>query len=165
MKTEYMSKSITDIMKKLSSNKALVQLLVNNVDNPYSVNIDLNKLDIMGTSSDAKISPVPFNPNANQEDSSFIRIYYNDGELDETEVITESNIFIDIVVAKNLWLINDSRSSLIRPYEIMGRVIDLVGRRSVGTGVKVRFRAYNHLHVNEKFDAIRLYAEYFNVKA
>lgn len=115
-------------------------------------------------SSHTKIFPFPFNPEATVEEGSFIRAYYNDGEFNDNEVIAESQINIDIIVAKSLWLINDGTRSMIRPYEIAGRVIDMVGRRSVGNTVKLNFQGYQHLYINSKFDAFRLYANYMSVE-
>lgn len=161
VKTEHMSKSIVDIMTQLSKNKGLIQLLYNNSDNPFTKIVDTDR-KLIGVSDDTKISPLPFNPEAQQDDASFLRIYYNIGEFDSAEVVMSGEIHIDIVVAKSLWLINDGKRSLIRPYEIMGRVFDMVGRRSAQPIVK--FEGFQHLPVNSKFDAIRLYANTFNVK-
>jgi hypothetical protein len=116
------------------------------------------------TSPDGKIFPYPFDTDATEVDGSFIRVYYNDGEFDSSEVIAESQLHIDIVVAKSLWLINDGQRSMIRPYEIMGRVIDMIGGRGLSTTIKLDVKGYQHLYVNTKFDCIRIYCEYFSVE-
>lgn len=175
IKMEVMSKNIVGIINQLSRNKALVELLTNNnmslplLGNPDALDAKINQ-SIMDNirnpfSQDAKIFPYPFNADATVEDGSFIRVYFNDGEFNENEVIAESSIHIDIVVARSLWLMNDGTESLIRPYEIMGRIISLIGKRSVGSPINIKFNGYQHLYVNDKFDAVRLYADYMSIEA
>lgn len=166
MKLETMSKNIVSIMFTLAKNEMLGRLIVHDVSNPYDLSLskpsvaDLIKPD--GISS--KIFPYPFDPDATTLDGSFIRVYYNDGDFNDNEVIAESAIHIDIIVSKNLWLINNGDDSIIRPYDIAGRVVDLVGRRSIGNGVKIKFKGYQHLYINTKYDCIRLYSEYMSVE-
>lgn len=153
-------------MSELSKNDGLAKLLVNNVSNPFSSDlpqIDNSKL-INPKSNLCRIYPYPFDPEAQVEDASFIRVYYNNGEFNENEIISETLIHIDIIVAKNLWLINDGQRSMIRPYEIVSRVTDMVGKRSLNTTIKLDFNGWRHLAVNTKFDAIRLYSEYYTIE-
>lgn len=167
VKLELMSKSIVSTMNELAKNEGLARLLVNNVSNPFDNShptIDKSKL-IIPNSGESKIYPYPFDPQATVNDGSFIRVYYNNGELDTNEAIAESQIHIDIIVAKNLWLINDGENSLIRPYEILGRVIDMVGKNGLNENLRLDIKGWQHLSVNTKFDAIRLYCEYFTVEA
>lgn len=173
MKLHTMSKNVVDIMIKLGSNEMLSRILSNDVIDPYRKNADdtfyfkaplLAEL-VKPDSSTAKIFPYPFDPDAITASGTFIRVYYNDGEFNENETIAESALHIDIITSKDLWLIrNDRNESLIRPYDIMGRVIELVGRNSVGTGAKLKFSGYQHMYINTKFDCIRLYAEYMSVE-
>jgi hypothetical protein len=165
-KLESLSKNIVTIMDELAKNDGLARLLVHNVNNPFSPSlpaIDKSKL-INQKSELCRIHPFPFDPEAQIEDASFIRIYYPNGRFNENEVIAESQINIDIVVAKSLWLIDDGQRRLIRPYEIMSRVVDMVGKRGIGL-IKLKFNGWNHLAVNTRFDAIRLYCEYMSVEA
>jgi hypothetical protein len=167
MKLETMSKNVVNVMFTLAKNEMLGRLLVHDVSNPYD--LSLPKPEMMSLikpdSSISKIFPYPFDPEATTLDGSFIRVYYNDGEFNDNEVIAESQLHIDIICSKNLWLIDNGTDSLIRPYDIAGRVIDLVGRRSIGSTVKLKFKGYQHLYINTKYDAIRLYAEYMSVEA
>jgi len=175
MKLESMSKNIINIMFTLARNEMLGKLLTHDVSHPYDKSLPKPTVEglIKPDASTAKIFPYPFDAEATDLDGSFIRVYYNDGEFNDNEVIAESNIHIDIIVSKTLWLINDNNDpinnpnggqSLIRPYDIAGRVVDLVGRRSIGSNIKVRFEGYQHLYVNTKYDCIRLYAEYMSVE-
>src|SRR5690606_2235206 len=130
-------------------------------------NVRKKNLQIVDQSSTfCRISPTPFNPEAEEEDKSMIRVYYNQGEFD-SEIITESSLFVDIIVAKSLWLIYDEsyKKQIIRPYEIMDCIIDTIGKKNGNPLVSVDFTGYQHLAVNTKFDAIRLYSEDFNTEA
>ena len=167
MKLESMSKNIVNIMFALARNPMLGKLIFHDVSNPYDSSLPFPKMEelIKPDSSTAKIHPFPFDPEATTLDGSFIRVYYNQGDFDSAEVISEAEIHIDIVCSKTLWLIDNGEESLIRPYDIAGRVIDLVGKRSINSLVKLNFTGYQHLYVNTKFDCIRLYAKYMSVEA
>lgn len=173
MKLHTMSKNIVDILTMLSKSKELAKLLYFNVENPMmQPDANLPKWNelIRPSGVDAKIFPFPFDPDGStSEDGSFIRVYYNDGEFNSNETVAESVLIIDVIVSNNLWLINNTnvlgkKESLVRPYEIAGRVIEAVGRRSVST-VKLNFTGYKHHYVNTQFQCIRLYADYMSVEA
>ena len=165
MRTESMSKNIINIIQQLAKNDGLVRLLVNNNSEPLSKVVSVNLKDLLNPKSrNSKILPLPFDIEATVEEGTFIRAYYNDGSLNENETISESQIHIDIICAKSLWLINDGEKSLIRPYEIMSRVMDSLGRRSTNNTIKLDFKDYQHLYINSKFDAIRLYCEYMAIE-
>lgn len=166
MKLESMSKNIVKIMGELVKNDALNMMLVNNVLNPFDSKlptINPEKL-IIPNNPESKIYPYPFDPDATISDASFIRVYYNDGAFNENEVIAESQIHIDIIVAKSLWLINNGIESQIRPYEIMSRILTMLGTTSLNKTIKLKFEGYQHLYVNPKYDSIRLYANYMSVE-
>lgn len=165
MKINVMSKNIVNIMESLSNNGSIVRLLLIDKPNPYEAEMPAgftNNTQIVNQNSEfCRISPTPFNPNAEEEDKTFIRVYYNQGEFD-SELVSESSLHIDIIVAKSLWLIKgiDGKES-IRPYDIIDNVMDTIGRRAGNPLISVNFTGYQHLAVNTKFDAIRLYADYF----
>ncbi|GIN66339.1 hypothetical protein FKN04_12390 [Bacillus glycinifermentans] len=166
MKLETMSKNVVNVMITLARNEMLGRLLLHDVDNPYDLSLpkpDMGEL-IRPDSSKAKIFPYPFNPDATEEDGSFIRVYYNIGEFNGNEVIAESELHIDIIVSKRLWLINNGDESIVRPYDIAGRVIDLVGRNSINSLVKLKFDGFQHLYINTQFDCVRLFAKYMSVE-
>lgn len=159
-----MSKNVVKIMQELAKNEGLARLLVNNTENPFDTPVKDKTCLIIPDGNKSKIFPYPFDPDATVVDGSFIRVYYNNGDFNENEVIAESQLHVDIIVAKSLWLINDGSNSLIRPYEIAGRVLDMVGKRSLNSTIKLKFEGYQHLYINQKFDAIRLYANYMSVE-
>ena len=159
-----MAKNVVNVIKVLASNEMIGRLL----QYEDSYNMKLMKpipSQIMNPKNDdCRIFPFPFDVEATDVENSFIRVYYNSGGFNENETIAEAKIHIDIIVPKGMWLLNNGKDSLIRPYDIMGRVIDLVGRNSVGHSVKLNFEGYQHLYINTKFDCIRLYAEYMSVE-
>lgn len=170
-----MSKNVVNIMIQLAKNDALVKLLVNNDNTPFDEEVSLKMSELINPNSpDAKILPFPFDVDTAIEDSASIRVYYNDGEFDSSEVIAESQLHIDIICARSIWLMNDGKTtdtypngdgnSKIRPYEIMGRVVDLLGRRSINSTIRLNFESYQHLYINAKYDAIRLYCNYMSVE-
>jgi len=164
MRLESLSKNVVKIMQVLTKNDGLVKLLINDVPNPFDNSLPpiKNPSELINPKSKfCKIKPYPFEVDATTEDGSYIRIYYNDAEFNENEVIAETRLHIDIVVAKSLWLID---GAMIRPYEILARVANMVGQRAVGDTIKIKFNGFQHLAVNEKFDAIRLYSEYYTVE-
>ena len=169
MSVNQMSKRVIDIMETLTKNKAIAQLLLNDdVDNPYPYRTDVTEAQMRGLLM-TKIFPYPFDVEVTTTDEAFIRVYYNDGEFNENETITESNIIIDIVVAKSLWLIRADDVlagkvvGRVRPYELFDRVVDMVGKRSARPLVK--FEGFQHLYINTKYEAFRLYATDFSVEA
>lgn len=166
---ETMSTNIVETMKTLSRNPMLGKLLVHDVKNPYLESLlvpDPNSLINMSI-DDPKISPFPFDEDGvNTLSGSFIRIYYNDGDFNDNQTIAESELHIDIICSKDVWLVNNDelKKSIIRPYDIAGRVVDLVGKRSVGKHPKLRFKGFQHLYISKKFHCIRLYADYMSVE-
>lgn len=167
MRLESLSKNVVRVIQALGKNTGLAQLLLYDVYDPFDKTLppitdaDLQNL-INPKHEKCRIKPYPFDPDATVSNCSFIRIYYSEGEFNSNEVIAETTLHIDIIVAKDLWLIQGGK---IRPYEIMARVIDLVGKRGVGNTIKLKIDGFQHLAVSTQFDAIRLYSEYMTVEA
>lgn len=158
-----MSHNVVDIMQALAQNTGIRTLLYIDEEEPFDASYkeDVPKpQEILSTKSDKRrIYPVSFNTSAQVDARTEIRVYYNIGRFDKSGKHIDYNMHIDIICAKDLWLIRDSikRKSLIRPYEIMSRIIDSTGRHNVNNlnlGGPVQFQM---LSVNEQFDAIRIY--------
>ncbi len=180
MRIEAMSNNIIKIMDALRYNDRLVSLLlINDSESNFDINDrpegfesnennmrKKNQQIINQNSSFCRISPTPFDPNAQEKDKSMIRVYYNNVEYD-SELVSESHLHIDIIVAKSLWLAydNQEKRSLIRPYEISGCIMDAIGRRSGNPVITINFQGGQHLAVNTMFDAFRLYSDYFKPEA
>jgi len=168
MKLQSMSTTIVAVLKQLAKNQGLARLLVNDISDPYSLPVNEEVMDALidPSSQFARIFPYSFDAEATTKDGSFIRVYYNDGRFNSNETIAQSDLHIDIVVARSLWLVSDKSKdrSYVRPYEIAGLVVDNLGRNSIGSSVKLKFDGYQHIYVNTKFDAIRLYANYMSIE-
>jgi hypothetical protein len=103
----------------------------------------------------SKIHPFPFDPVSQENDAVELRIYYPEGAFDDTKSIMETFLYFDIVCAKSLWLVSDDKSA-IRPYMIMNHIFDHFNKVSVGTLGRIKFTNFAHLHINQKFDCMRL---------
>lgn len=166
---ERMSTNIVMIMDALASNQAIFELLYFEDDKPFSHDLEIDtvaknyfeqKTITKSNSMVQRISPIPFNPNVQETSQVFIRVYYNQGSFDGTNIIGNHQLNIDIICAKDLWLINDTvhKLPLVRPYSIMARVIDVLGKGTNADGLNIgEFNGFKHLTVNEKFECIRLY--------
>ncbi|UUV46967.1 tail completion protein [Bacillus phage vB_BanS-Thrax5] len=164
MKIDTLSNNVVRIMTAIAQNEGIRKMLLHNVSDPFQPNLpDTDYMNIINPAHQlCKIKPYPFDTDAQVEDGSFIRVYYAEGKFDQSETILESTFHIDIIVAKELWLIKGGK---IRPYELMDRIIDMIGARAVGTGIKLNIDGFQHLAVSTKFDAIRLYSDYMSVEA
>lgn len=160
-----MSNNVVEIMSAIARNKGIRRLLYLNQSDPFNPRYDNRVPDvseILTHSRYKRISPVSFNTDATIEDRTEIRVYYNIGRIDSSGKQIDANIHIDIICAKDLWLIEDVlKRSKIRPYEILSRISDEIGAQN-NSGVKIgRMSQFQMLSVNEQFDAIRVY---YNVK-
>jgi hypothetical protein len=154
VKLELLSQNIVLIMNQLIGNKEIVKYLYYNVNNPLTqADISLPAKSLMFKN----VFPYPFDKNATITDCSQIRAYYPIGYLKNNEIINDTNVVFDIIVAKSLWLVNDGESK-IRPYELLRHTISTFSGKSIGTLGQLHFSRFMHLTVNDKFDAIRLEA-------
>lgn len=169
-----MSSNVILVMEALARNESIFKLLYFKDSSPFKhdiqnpilqedvkarnvfVNGDIKKINSVNN----KITPLPFNPEAQENDEVFIRIYYNQGSIGSNEIIHSAQMHIDIICAKSLWLVDDEvrRIPLVRPYALMSRVMELVGNKNDNNEVKVgNFVGFQHLSVNNKFECIRMY--------
>lgn len=175
-----MSSNVVAIMNALSQNETIFKLLYfhdlrpmnHELENPQTeIDKKAKEVFIDGLIKNLKsehnrISPLPFNPEATTEEKVFIRVYYNQGDITGGQLVNNSQINIDIICAKNLWLIEDNirQLGLIRPYAIMSRVIEEVGTRNDFNEIKVgNCTGFQHLTVNAQFECIRLFYDTFEL--
>lgn len=154
VKLELLSPNLVIILNEIIKDNEIAKYLYYNQSNPLSqVDIPLPAKNLMFKN----VYPYPFDNSAAATDTSQVRAYYPNGLFENREIIHDTRIVFDIIVAKSLWLVNDG-SPLIRPYEIMKNIVNLFSDKSVGTLGKINFHRFVHLTVNEKFDAIRVEA-------
>lgn len=165
-----LSNNIVDIMSYIAQNEGIRSLLYVDTPTPFaepSKNTPQNKKEdavpdkreILSPASEKnRIKPVSFDTDATTSDKTEIRVYYNVGRVDGSGKQIDANIHIDIICAKNLWMIKDAIGrSKIRPYEIMSRIADEIGannRNKINLG---RITQFQMLSVNDQFDSIRIY--------
>ena len=164
----HMSNNVVDVMKALADNYGIRALLCIDEENPldkeHKEDVP-NSLEILKPNSDKnRITPVSFNMKAQVPERTEIRVYYNIGRFSTEGRHIDYNMHIDIICAKNLWLIKDTLgNSKIRPYEVMSRIFDVIGQRNINQiniGRPVQFQM---LSVNERFDAIRIYFNTYDI--
>jgi len=157
LKLELLSPNLVLLIDEILTNQNICKYLYYDDKNPLGRSTIADTSGLLLT----KIYPYPFS-SAIIDECTQLRIYYPDGEFDSTGVIEQSLVLFDIICHKNLWLINDGTNSLIRPYEIMKELANLF-KPSLGTVGKLKFKRFNHLFVNDKFDCIRLMAEMMTI--
>lgn len=161
LKINNISSNLVLIMQEIVNNQTLCKYLNYNQSNPLTqANLTLPANSLIMT----KVFPYPFDVKTEQIDISQLRIYYPKGDFGSNQVIENTDIWFDIVVAKSkeLWLVNDG-TALIRPYEIMKNIINHFDGKSVSTVGRLKFNRFYHVSVNEKFDCVRLVAEMFTI--
>lgn len=148
-------------MQEIVNNQTICKYLNYNQSNPLTqVNLALPANSLIMT----KVFPFPFDTKTEEVDISHLRIYYPKGDFGSNQIIENTDLLFDIVVAKSkeLWLVNDG-SSLVRPYEIMKNIINHFDGKSISTVGRLKFKKFIHVSVNEKFDCVRLIAEMFTL--
>lgn len=149
-----MSDNLTVLIEEVINIQEIVKYLTYAKTNPLSQpDVALPAKSLVRS----RVHPYPFDPLAKLEDVSELRIYYPEGEFDGSGAVANTFLYFDIVVAKSLWLVNDGKAA-IRPYMIMKHLVEHFRGRSIKTLGRVDVTNFVHLHVNEKFDAIRLEA-------
>ncbi|MEK5036301.1 hypothetical protein MKY96_33150 [Paenibacillus sp. FSL R7-0302] len=152
---ELMSDNLVILLGEIIKNQNIVKYVSNNVKNPLSQpDILLPAKNLIGS----KLHPYPFDPVTTPEDSVEIRVYYPEGAIDDSRAVLQTTIYVDIVCAKSLWLINDGKSG-VRPYMIVHELFRQFNKKSVSTIGRLDITGFDHLHVNDKFDAIRLHTQ------
>lgn len=155
VKLELLSRNLTLMLQQLLQNKEVVKYLAYNVKNPLSQpDVPLPATSLMFKN----LHPYPFDSFATTEDCSQIRVYLPSGTFGTKEIVADTTIFIDIIVAKSLWLVNDGQA-LIRPYELMKLIVSMFSETSVGTLGQIKFNKFVHLAINERFNGIRIDAK------
>lgn len=154
VKLELLSPNLVMILNQIISQKEIAKYLNYSQKNPLSQpDIAMPATNLMFKS----VFPFPFDNAVATTDCSQIRAYYPNGTFQSREIIADTRIVFDIIVAKSLWLVNDG-TALIRPYEIMKHLIALFSDKSIGTVGRINFHRFVHLTVNDKFDALRIEA-------
>lgn len=162
-KLDTLSANILTIMREISANKNIQKMILRNHLKPFEETIVTENIkNIMNPlSSECKIFPFPFNPSAQTEENTTIRVFYPSGVFDSKLTWAENSVAIDIIVSRNLWLIvNEDSNPVIRPYVIMSEIVDQLDQKRFDHIGALRISDFEHLSVNQDFDAIRIKATF-----
>lgn len=111
-----------------------------------------------------RISPVRFNPDASDNESCFIRLYYAQTDVNPMNRNFEiGDIYIDIFCAKDKWLTNDSvhKLPIIRPYAIYERIKTvLIDNPTIPIE---QLDGTIQLSVNERYDCLRVFVRPWSI--
>jgi predicted methyltransferase len=158
LKLEKLDENLITMIDKVLENQSLCKYIFHDVDDP------LAEADIPDTNVILfnRIFPYPFDPGIASDDQTQLRIYYPEGQFNETAV-EEIEVYFDIVVAKeSLWLINRAGKKQIRPVRIMAEIVNMFNKKSIETIGQLEFSGFSHRYVNEKFDAYQVVARMTN---
>jgi hypothetical protein len=155
LKLDLLDENLLVIIDTVLLNQNLCKYIYYDVDDPLAED------DIPDTQEALmlkRVLPFPYDPGITIDDQTQLRIYYPDGNINETAV-ESIDVHFDIVVAKEtLWLINMAGKKQIRPYRIMKEIVNTFNKKSIITLGQLEFSAFSHRYVNEKFDAIQVVA-------
>lgn len=154
MNLKLLSPNLIILLEEILKNQNICKLLTYNSENPFIEPNITNTSDLMFN----KIFPFPFGLTTNTEEGVQLRVYYYNTILKHGEVIEDTKIFFDIVYSKTqkTILINDGTPK-IRPLEIASELVSFLGNRAIDTAGKIHFEGIQqNMHVNEKFDCLRV---------
>ena len=163
-----LSTAVVRVLNALAEDEEIFKLLyfekddslgIDLVTSPQAQAIFTSKRILKNKDEEQRLAPYPFNPKVQSEHQAFIRVYFNQGSIDNAGFTSSTQVNIDIIVSHGLWLTADSKQKikLIRPYAIMSRVIRVL--ESYGKKDKLPVPSgFTHLTVNEDFECIRIYA-------
>lgn len=167
-KLDGLSESVLSLMKVISSNKDIMQLVIRSEKSPFKtpatnaeIKLAKNPLD----TENGRILPFPFSPYASTTAQTSIRVFFPTGTLDATSVWMNSDIVIDIVVARSIWLIaNEDGKNEIRPYRIMSELVTDLSNENIYPMGLIKVSGFEHLSVNQEFDALRLFLNFDSIE-
>ena len=155
MKIELLSENLIIILQEVMKQQNLCKLIKYNQSNPLSqTDLVLPASSLLMTS----IFPYPADVETITEDCVQLRCWIPGGKFAGAD-ISINDIFMDIVVAKSLFLITIGGKPMLRPYVIMKELIDTFDGNSIATLGKLGFKTFAHLTANSKFDLFRIKAE------
>lgn len=152
-KLRYLSSNIVDIIEELAKNQRLKKLLNYNDKTPISNETVTSNLLL------DKIFPYPFDINHKDSQLSNLMVYFDEVALDG-KAVEKMALYIDVIVHKELYLINDENGKpILRPYEIVREVVDTLEDRTIKTVGTINVVDVAHQTVNDQFEAHQILAE------
>jgi hypothetical protein len=153
MKLEYMSDNLIVILFQLLNNQNLCKLISYDSKSPLDeLDLSLPMTDLLFT----KMFPDFFNPDIVVDDCTQIYIHYPRGEFSDAGVVNITDIYIDIIEARNLRYINIDDVPKVRSLEIMKEIVNTFQQKSIGTLGELHFKGFIELVGNKQFNVLRL---------
>lgn len=169
-----LSTMIVSVMEAIGDDEEIFKLLYYTNDNSLGVNLAKDakgkqafekKQIYKHGNAEQRIEPYPFSLTLQTSHECFVRCYFNQGNLEDSEYWVKSQMHIDIICSHGLWLTSDKAKKIkvVRPYAILSRIMNIL-RDSDKENKLPQPTGYQHFTVNEKFECIRLYANTTSVE-
>lgn len=160
MNLQTISSDLVNLLGKLLRDDDLLYLVGNDVMRPFEAakkNVSL----LAPNGTDQRFFPYPFNVEYKEGLRSQVHIYFPAMTFESNDIVENILIWFDIVVHKELWLIekrlaDGSVAKLIRPYEIAQNIAETIKRVESGRDLRVDLTNFDHLGVNANYQAIRI---------
>jgi hypothetical protein len=156
MKLELLSDNLIIILQEIMKQQNLCKLINYNESTPLA-QTDL----VLPASSLLRTSLFPYSSDDETivEDCVQLRVWVYTGNFKGAD-ISINDVFLDIVIAKSLFLITIDGEPKLRPYEIMKELINTFDGINISTLGRLNFKTWHQLSFNEsKFITFRIRAE------
>ncbi len=155
MKFELLSDNTILIIDEILKNQRLLKLI------NYGGSTPINQDDIAVPNNLvlSKIFPTPFFESVQEIESAQLRVFFNAGHIQNRKILGSSVVF-QVVVPNDWWLIRkEDNKQAIRPYEILGEIVNQFEDKSIQTVGVLRFINFRYGYVNEHVTAYELVAD------
>lgn len=153
MSINRLSVILVETIGQLLSNQNIVNYVGHDSNNPENANIIPSTIAPKGV--DERILPYPFDITYSGDARSQVHVYFPQFDYVNNGHATKVTMYIDIVVNKDIWLVQQGTEKIIRPYKIADLIEDHFKDKITNVG-KMHFIAGDHLTINPKYDCIRL---------
>lgn len=167
MNLNTISSDLVSLLGKLLNEEELIYLVGNDGTRPF----DMPKKSIGSLApngADQRFYPYPFNVEYNEGQRSQVHLYFPSMLFENNDIVEDIVIWFDVVVHKELWLIekrqaDGSIEKLIRPYEIVQKIAETIKRVDKDArDLSIDLVSFDHLGVNANYQAIRLEGRLLN---
>lgn len=156
MNFDRLSQNMITIIGEVLKNQQLVNYLSVNSDNPSSTNIP--SLTIAPNGINQRVFPYPFDTTFKDDVRSQLHIYYPKITFENNGNAGRAIVIFDIVVHKDIWLVQDNGQKVIRPYQIATLIFNTFKDKHVKGLGQIHFVGADHTVINEQFEGFRLVA-------
>lgn len=158
MKFKDLSENAITVIEKMLENEELVKLVAYDDATPYDNANVVNKSDLVLT----KFFPTPVDYQVTTETHSEVRVFFPQGEVKNKKIMGNIVVF-QILVHKDLWLMKEGLNKKIRPYEIMGEIVEVFENKSHAKVGVLHFTDYKFIRVNKDFSGYELIADMMTI--